>query len=110
MTESENPSLADVYAGDIATQQGPEVAGSVFVFRIEADAEPDTFARVAAVFNIANGAPRRVSLRRGAPGQVNITIEIELPRSTTAEMIRRKLEQLTCTILAECVVADGDLF
>jgi hypothetical protein len=111
MTESKDHSVAAAaYAGDTTALLAASAAGSsVFVFRIEADAEPNTFARVAGVFNIANTAPQRVSLRRGSPGQVNISIEIELAQALTADMIRRKLEQLTCTILAEWVAGESSV-
>lgn len=106
---NDRPATADVYAGDTTALPPGSGAGSrVFVFRIEADAEPDAFARIASVFNIANTAPERVSLGRGAAGQLSISVEIELAREVTAEMIRRKLEQLTCTITAKAVEASSN--
>jgi hypothetical protein len=99
---------ADVYAGDTtALTSSADTRTNIFLFRIQADAEPDAFARVAGIFNIANTAPRRVALRRTAPDQLNMSVAIELPLDSTADMIRRKLTQLTCTISADYVVIDS---
>jgi glycine cleavage system regulatory protein len=105
----EAPVAADVYAGDIATLELPfNTRVTLFLFRIEADPEPDVLARVAGVFNVANIAPRRATLRRESPDMVNITVAIELAGAVTADMIRRKLEQLTCTLSVELVIGDSD--
>lgn len=101
---------ADVYAGDttsLDSSTSTDTSTSIFLFRIEADPEPDVLSRVASIFNIANEVPRRADLRRDSPDQVNICVEIELSRPETADMIRRKLQQLTCTIAAECVAVDS---
>jgi hypothetical protein len=104
----DNPSAADVYAGDIGElKSSTNTSSSVFLFRIEADAEPDVFARVASIFNIANTAPLQVTLRRGGPDQVNISVAIELSLESTADMIRRKLAQLTCSISADYFLVDS---
>jgi len=104
---SEKTIAADVYADDITNPNSSLDAGAaLFHFRIEADAEPDVFARVAAVFNIANIAPRRASLDRESPGTVNIRVLIELARPGVAELLRRKLEQLTCTLSVELVIGE----
>ena len=104
----ENTIAADVYADDITNPNSSLDAGAtLFLFRIEADPEPDVFARVAAVFNIANIAPRRATLDRESPGTVNISVLIELARAGVAEMLRRKLEQLTCTLSVEVVTGES---
>jgi hypothetical protein len=55
------PIAAHGYAGDIAElQSSTDATSSIFLFRIEADTEPDAFARVANIFNIANTAPRQL--------------------------------------------------
>lgn len=64
---------------------------------IVADPEPDVVARVASIFNIANTVPRRATLQRESTDTVDITVAIELCSDVLADMIRRKLEQLTCT-------------
>jgi hypothetical protein len=100
---------ADVYAGDITNPNASVETGStLFLFRIEAEAEPDVFARVAAVFNIANIAPRRATLDRESPGTVNMRVLIELARASVADLLRRKLEQLTCTLSVELLVDESD--
>jgi hypothetical protein len=98
---------ADVYAGDLAPAQSPSATGTtLFVFRIEAYPEPDVFARIAILFNPANTAPQRVILRRESRALVNITVAIELAGADSADRIRRKLEQLTCT--ASVVLTAGE--
>lgn len=104
---NDNPAAADVYAGDIAAVTSSTVGGSsVFLFRIAADADADVFARIASVFNIANSAPQRASLWQAASGQVHISVAIALPSAATADLIQRKLEQLTCTLSVDCVMPD----
>jgi hypothetical protein len=66
------------------------------------------FARVAAIFNIANIASCRATLDRESPDTVNITVLIELGRASVADMLRRKLEQLTCTLSVELVIGESD--
>ena len=107
--EPEKTISADVYADDIANPNSSlDTGATLFLFRIEADAEPDVFARVAAVFNIANIAPRRATLDRESPGTVNIRVLIELARASGADLLRRKLEQLTCTLSVELVIGESD--
>jgi glycine cleavage system regulatory protein len=98
---------ADVYAGDITTiRSAADTRSTIYCFRVTADAEPDVLARVASIFNIANAAPRQATLLRDSPHVVNISVAIELPSAAMADMIRRKLEQLTCVITVELMV-DG---
>ena len=105
----ENNITADVYADDLTNPNSSlDTGATLFLFRIEADPEPDVFARVAAVFNIANIAPRRATLDRESPGAVNIRVSIELARAGVAEMLRRKLEQLTCTLSVEVITGESD--
>jgi hypothetical protein len=93
---------ADVYAGDIATiRLATDTRSTIYFFRIKADPEPGVFARVAGIFNIANAAPHRATLLRDSPDVVNISVAIELSGAAMADMIRRKLEQLTCVISVE---------
>jgi hypothetical protein len=100
---------ADVYAGDVTNPKSSlDTGATLFLFRVQADAEPDVFARVAAIFNIANIAPRRATLRQESPGTVDITVVIELARASVADMLRRKLEQLTCTLSVELVIGESD--
>jgi hypothetical protein len=63
---------------------------------VAADAEPDVLARVANVLTIANLAPRRANLEKHGNDTVSIELEVGPIGHTTADMIRRKLSQLTC--------------
>lgn len=105
----DHPSTADVYAGDIASlKRSTDVGATRYVFRVESDIEPDVFARVAGVFNIANCAPHRASLHRESPGTVSISVAIELSGASAADMIRRKLEQLTSTLSVDVAMDLSD--
>jgi hypothetical protein len=93
---------ADVYAGDIASHT-PLVRWAVdrYLFQIEAEAEPGTFARIANLLNIANIAPDRVTLRLNE-SRHTLRVNIELTASfATAQSIQRKLKQLTDVIHAD---------
>jgi hypothetical protein len=93
---------ADVYAGDITTiHLAADTRSTVYCFRVKADPEPDVLARVAGIFNIANAAPYRATLLRDSPDVVNMSVAIELSGAVMADMIRRKLAQLTCVISVE---------
>jgi len=97
--EGEQAAVADVYAGDAASTQRPdEGVRTVFLFVIEADPDPDVLARVAMIFNIAHVAPRSVKFQRESTGNATIVVAIPLLGGVQADMIRRKLEQLTCTL------------
>jgi hypothetical protein len=95
-TDSDNLTIADVYAGDIAPTGavgGPRSA--VHLFKIEAEAGPGTFARVANVLGIANVAPSRVILNLDNTTRT-LHIEVELGIGPAmADSLRRKLSQLT---------------
>jgi len=93
---------ADAYAGSITTiRSAADTRSRLYCFRVKADAEPDVLARVANIFNIANAAPHRAILLRDSPDVVNVSVAIELSGAAMADMIRRKLEQLTCVISVE---------
>ena|ERR1700730_6632701 len=94
---NQNFPIADVYAGDTTLPDDwNEQEQIVFVYTIEADAEPDVLARIANLFNLANVAPMSANLRRKSPELVVLSVEIGPMRSTIATMIRRKIAQLTC--------------
>lgn len=109
MTETgDNLATADVYAGDMAApglSSGP--ATIVYLYAIEADAEPDVLARVANLLNLANKVPLSASLQRKSFERVHIAVEMERISATTADMIRRKLMQLTCVIEVELSVRNS---
>ena len=77
--------------------------GSVIsvAYRISADAHPDVLARIATILNIANRVPWSVSLRESAPEEVLTEAVLREIPAALADMIRRKLLQLTCVIDVE---------
>jgi hypothetical protein len=100
VTSARNPpSLADVYAGDVASTSAADARDTaIYVFQIEADAEPGTFARIANVFNFANAPPNHVHLELDKSGKTPI-IDVEMTIGTPiANSLRRKLLQLTDVI------------
>jgi aspartokinase len=99
MNPSEKLPGADVYAGDTSS---PSVVGAsdraMHFFKIEAESEPGTFARIANVLNIANVAPNHVTLEsRRNDGTIIIYVELTVLLNT-AQSIQRKLTQLTDVI------------
>jgi hypothetical protein len=68
----------------------------VYAFSVDADPDPDVLSRIAAVCNLANVAPRRLSFERNADAGVQVSIELDGISASTADSIRRKLMQLTC--------------
>ncbi len=91
---------ADVYAGDLTARAAAESGTGAYVFRIEADAACNVLDRVAGLFNIADTAPSRASLERETD-TLKMAVVIQLPSANMAQMIRRKLEQLTCVTTVE---------
>ena len=90
--------VADVYAGDAGGKWRDGGVGTIFRFIIEAAPEPDMLARVAMIFNLANVAPLSVNFQRKSEGTATMAVSILLPGDVQADLIRRKLEQLTCTL------------
>jgi hypothetical protein len=90
--------VADVYAGDAGTQCFDEVVGTVFLFVIETDPDPSVLVRAAMIFNLANVAPLSVNFQRKPEGNATMAVSIPLRDGVQADLIRRKLEQLTCTL------------
>ena len=78
-----------------------EARPTIYWFRVKAGAEPDMLARVASLFNIANAAPCQAIFLRDSSDVMNMSVAIELSGATMADMIRRKLEQLSCVISVE---------
>jgi hypothetical protein len=95
-TDAGDAPIADVYTGDIAPTSGidaPRIAP--YVFTIEAEAGPGTFARIANVLGIANVAPSRVVLELDkATETLHIDAELCIGPQI-ADSLRRKLCQLT---------------
>jgi hypothetical protein len=89
-----NKAVADVYSGDVAKSDSHRSLGN-FIFRIEADADPDAFSRIAGVFNFANKAIEAAKIERGDVDMLTFQIEIMDIAPTLAESLHRKLSQLT---------------
>lgn len=105
MNTSDKAAVADVYAADLGVPgSSSEHAGTVFVFVIEADAQPDVLARVASVFNLANRVPVSATLRQESIERVHIDIDMTQIAPSVADSIRRKLLQLTCVTAVEMTV------
>jgi hypothetical protein len=105
MNTSEKEAVADVYSADLGVPgSSSEHTGAVFVFVIEADAQPDVLARVASVFNLANRPPLAATLRQGSLEQVHIVIDMAQITPSVADSIRRKLLQLTCVTAVEMMI------
>jgi hypothetical protein len=100
----DNSATADVYAGDTAIPDSSQHPKGIFLFAIEADAEPDVLARVASLFIFTNVAPLSASLHRESTERVKILVEMESISASTADLIHRKLAQLTCIISVEMTV------
>lgn len=105
MNDTRTPAVADVYAGDTAASSRAS-AGAVFSYEIRADIEPDVLTRVAAICNLANVAPRRMTLVR-AVNEIQVRIELDGISGAAAESIRRKLLQLTCVNSVALTVLDS---
>lgn len=91
-------SIADVYAGDVASADASAGAASQCVeFHIEADADPDAFFRIVGLLNLANRCPSKVSSMLLEPeGTLIMQVRIDAVDAAPAEALRRKLYQLTC--------------
>ena len=98
MSEVDRVAVADVYAGDAGAQRHDAGVPTLFSFVIEADPQPDVFLRVAMIFNLANVAPHSVKFQRQSEGNATMEIIMPLLSGAQADLIRRKLEQLTCTL------------
>jgi len=94
----------DVYAGDEDMGSAPpSPCAPSILFIVTADPDFDCLARISAIIAMTNSPPHSGSLITHSSGQLIVTLEIRQCSSTTAEFLRRKLEQLTCVITAELV-------
>jgi hypothetical protein len=88
---------ADVYAGDVAPPEGSRKSQPLgaATFSLVADAHSDLLLRVAAVLNLLNVAPRVFQLESLPEGTAAIRAVVDCAE-LQAELIARKLQQLTC--------------
>jgi hypothetical protein len=89
----------DVYLGDLSTASGSLPLVRV-VFDVRADADPGALPRVAATLALGNVAPQRFDCAQVAPGQLLITAWLDGITEASAELILRKLQQLSIVIEA----------
>jgi hypothetical protein len=80
---------------------GPESPAVSITYRICADAQPDVLLRVAGVLNFANQAPYNLTMRSSGVEEVTIESSLRAVPALLADMIRRKLMQLTCVVSVE---------
>lgn len=95
---------ADVYAGDLAmsSRDLSAKAPRTFVFKVEADADPDALLRIVNQLNLANRAPAALTLVGSQDETVLVEARIDLLTMELADLITRKLAQLTCVREAQC--------
>src|SRR5688572_12081395 len=84
---------ADVYAGDDGLHERARPEGAA-TFAIVADADANVIARVSAVLNLLNVAPRafHMEARPGGTAKIEAVILCAEPQ---ADLVARKLQQLT---------------
>src|ERR1700686_1765497 len=80
---------------------GPECPAISVTYRISADAHPDVLLRIAGVLNYANQAPWSLSMRVSDPEEALVETALRNIPAALAELIRRKLMQLTCIVSVE---------
>lgn len=90
--------MADVYTGD--DDQGPTAANRAapvhVLIVIEADPDPDALCRITGITSLGNCAPFAGQMTTMPDGNLAITLEFLAVSSSTLDLIRRKLAQLTC--------------
>jgi hypothetical protein len=84
---------ADVYAGDVGLHERQPPKG-VATFAIVADADANVIARVSAVLNLLNVAPRAFHMEARPEGTAKIEAVV-LCAELQADLVARKLQQLT---------------
>jgi hypothetical protein len=91
--------MNDVYAGDDGLPAGIDASHPVnsFTLVVIADANPDVLLRAATQLLLSNTAPYRVLMTRASDACVRIEATLSGVAPATAESIRRKLLQLSCT-------------
>lgn len=89
---------ADDYSRGPSGPQSPIVSAT---YIISADAQPDVLLRIAGALNFANQAPWSLSMQASGVEEVMIETSLRHVPAVMAELIRRKLMQLTCVISVE---------
>jgi hypothetical protein len=91
--------MNDVYAGDDGLPSGLDASQPVnsVTLVVIADANPDVLLRTATQLLLSNTTPSRILMTRASGECVRIEATLSGIAPATAESIRRKLMQLSCT-------------
>ena len=87
--------VRDVYAGDDPTGKSTDPP-SLCTLSVLADPDPLVLCKVANQVALANVAPTRCLLEVTADGGVRIEVDVWVASSHLADLMVRKLSQLTC--------------
>lgn len=94
----------DVYAGD-EDKTTASVGRSVrAVYRVSIDVDPTGLSRVVHQLALANLAPVELHCARADAQSLVVTATMEGLSGAAAELIRRKLLQLTCVFDVDCQI------
>lgn len=92
--------VEDVYAGDndqMRNRDSDARKGCVR-FCVEADAAPDSLARIIGILAMSNLTPSVIRSDLKSGERMLITAQFDRLSPVTAEFLRRKVQQLTCVI------------
>ena len=101
---------ADVYASDDnlnAVRAQPRLA-STATFSVTADAQPDVLLLIAVQLNLLNTTPERVAFEKLDDDVVRVDITICGCSERAANLVGRKLQQLTCVRTVAAGFNDGN--
>ena len=94
--------MRDVYAGDDdQTRAQPDALHPDVLFIVEADPDPDALVRISGIVSLTNRALLSGHMITDPAGRLSITLEVSGVPVATQELIRRKLQQLTCVTAAD---------
>jgi hypothetical protein len=89
----------DVYSGDL-TNANASVPLVRVAFDVRVDSDPGALPRVASTLALANVSPLRLSCERSITDELIITAVLDGITATVAELILRKLQQLSVVVEA----------
>lgn len=89
----------DVYSGDLTTANASVRLVRV-VFEVRVDSDPGALPRVASTLALANVAPMRLTCERITTDELIIIAVLDGITATVAELILRKLQQLSVVVEA----------
>lgn len=87
----------DVYSGDLQTASGP-IALVCAIFEVRTETDPGALTRVTATLAFTNVTPLRVCCERGLPSEMLIIAVLDGVSMVSADLVLRKLQQLTVVI------------